>query len=516
MRKAIAALLVLAGLGAAGILADQAVERDRDYRRLILQGDEALTRGQTFVAIEAYSGAIALKRGSMLAYLKRGEAHQRRGDTPEILSASLRDLRTAADLDPGSTRTLEKLGDVNLQLRRFANAAESYEAYIRLAGRRDGGQANGRGLVGRAVVGAAPGAEAVGGAFQHQAHGGRDRTQQAVVLRDDHSPEVFYKLGLASRGDGRLTRAISALQQAVALNASFHEAHYVLGLCLNDREQIAEARAAFERAIALAPAFIPAREELAELYRLQNRARDELEQLNALFALDPAKSERLIAVGLAHLRAGNRELAVVTLGRAAELFPDTPGVYAALGQVWLEAAEERGDPSDLRKALGALEPVATQTAATSETLGHFGRALVLAGQHARAELVFRQASQRFPTDPDVLPHLAAVAQRLGHLDEARQALVRYSALVDEDRERASQAVRIADLSMALSDAAAAVAWYQKSEALGGSDVALLIRLADAQAKAGQIDEARATAARALQKDPADASARSLARRLQAR
>ena len=170
----------------------------------------------------------------------------------------------------------------------------------------------------------------------------------------------------------------------------------------------------------------------------------------------------------------------------------------------------------MRKALGALEPVATQTAATSETLGHFGRALVLAGQHARAELVFRQASQRFPTDPDVLPHLAAVAQRLGHLDEARQALVRYSALVDEDRERASQAVRIADLSMALSDAAAAVAWYQKSEALGGSDVALLIRLADAQAKAGQIDEARATAARALQKDPADASARSLARRLQAR
>ncbi len=465
VRKAIAALLVLAGLAAAGILADQAVERDREYRRFIVQGDEALSLGQTFVAIEAYSGAIALKRDSMLAYLKRGEAHQRRGDTPEMLSAALRDLRTAAELDPGSTRTLEELGDVNVQLRRFANAAENYEAYIRL---------------------------------------------------DDHSPEMFYKLGLASRGDGRLTRAISALQQAVALNAGFHEAHYVLGLCLKDREQLADARAAFERAIALAPAFIPAREELAELYRLQDRARDELEQLNALFALDPAKAERLIAVGLAHLRAGDRELAVVTLGRAAELFPDTPGVYAALGQVWLEAAEERGDPSDLRKALEALEPAATQTAASSETLGHFGRALVLAGQHARAELVFRQASQRFPTDPDVLPHLATVAQRLGHLDEARQALVRYSALVDEDRERALQAVRIADLSMALSDAASAVAWYQKSETLGGSEVAVLVRLADAQAKAGQIDEARATAARALKKNPADASARALARRLQAR
>ena len=119
VKKVVAGIIVLAGLAAAGILADQAVERDREYRRLIVQGDEALGRGQTFVAIEAYSGAIALKRGSMLAYLKRGEAHQRRGDTPETLTAALRDLRTAAELDPGATRTLEKLGDVNVQLRRL-------------------------------------------------------------------------------------------------------------------------------------------------------------------------------------------------------------------------------------------------------------------------------------------------------------------------------------------------------------------------------------------------------------
>ena len=465
MKKIIAAIVVLAGLAAAGILADQAVERDQEYLRLIKQGDDALGRGETFVAIEAYSEAIAIKRGSMPAYLKRGEAHQRRGDTPDMLAAALRDLRTANQLEPSSTRALEKLGDVNVQLRRFANAAENYEAYIRL---------------------------------------------------DDRSADIFYKLGLASRGDGRLGRALSALQQAVKLNPSFHEAHYVLGLCLKDREQFPEARAAFDRAIALSPAFIPAREELAELYRLQARTRDELEQLNALFALDPAKPERLIAVGLGHLRAGNRELAVVTLGRAAELFPETPGVYAALGQVWLEAAEDSGDPSDLRKAVEALEPIATQTTASSETLGHFGRALMLSGEHARAEMALRQASQRFPIDPDVLPHLAAVAQRLGHLDEARQALVRYSVLVDEDRERASHAVRIGDLSMKLNDAVSAAAWYQKSEALGTGDTSLLVRLADALAKTGQLDQARTTVQRALEKDPADVAARALARRLQAR
>ena len=465
MKKVLAAIIVLAGVAAAGILADQAVERDREYRRLIVQGDDALSRGQTFVAIQAYSEAIALKRGSMLAYLKRGEAHQRRGDSPETLAAALRDLRTAADLDPSATRTLEKLGDVNMQLRRFANAAENYEAYIRL---------------------------------------------------DDRAAPIFYKLALASRGDGRLTRAVSALLQAVTLDPDFHEAHYVLGLCLKDRGELADARAAFERTIAISPAFIPAREELAELHRMEQRTRDEIEQLDALRALDPGKPERLIAVGRAHLRAGNHELAVMSLGRAAERFKEYPGVYAALGQVWLQAAEERGDPSDLRKALEALEPVATQSTASSETLGMYGRALMLSGRYAEAEAVFRQASQRFPTDPEMLPYYASVAQRLGHLDDARQALVKYSILVDQDREEAVHAARIADLSMQLDDAASAVAWYEKSDALRASDASMLARMADAQSRVGQLDNALATIKRAQEKDPNHPLVRSVARRLQAR
>ena len=465
MKKFVAAIIVLAGVAAAGTLAEWTVEREREYLRLIDEGDAALSRGQAFVAIEHYSGAIALKPESMLAYLKRGEAHQRRGDTRETLSAALRDLRTAADLDPGATRTLEKLGDVNMQLRRFRNAAENYEDYIAL---------------------------------------------------DNHAAPIFYKLALASRGDGNLARAISALQDAVKLNPSFHEAQYVHGLCLKDRNQLDAARVAFDRAIALSPAFMPAREELAELHRLQGRPRDEIEQLAALHALDPNQPERLIALGRAHLRAGSRDVAVITLGRAAERFKEYPGVYAALGQVWLEAAEERGDPSDLGKALEALAPVAAQATASSETLGMYARALALANRHAEAKAVFKQAAERFPIDPEVLPHFASVAQRLGHLDEARQALVTYSVLVDEGRHKAVHAARIADLSMQLNDAAAAAVWYQKSDALRASDASLLARMADAQWRAGQTDKALATLTRAIEKDPTHPLVRSVSRRLQAR
>lgn len=465
MKTLVGGGLILAGLAVAAVLANQTVERDREYRRLIVQGDDALSSGQTFVAIEAFSGAIALKRGSMLAYLKRGEAHQRRGDTPETLAAALRDLRTAADLDPGATRALEELGDVNFQLHRYANAAERYEAYLRL---------------------------------------------------DDHSAVVFYKLALASRGNGGVTRAISALQQAVALNPSFAEAHYVLGLCLRDRDQPQEARAAFEQAVALSPALMPAREELADLHRLQGQTREEIEQLEALATLDPGRAERLIAVGRAYLHAGNRGMAVTALGRAAERFQKHPGVYAALGEVWLKAAEDHGDPTDVRKALEALEPVASQSTATSEVLGLYGKALMLSGQPDQAEQAFRQAAERFPTDPNILPQLAAVAQRLGHFEDARQALVRYLVLVDDDADKAPHAARIGDLSLQLNDAPAAVTWYEKAEALTPTDVSLLARLADAQAKMGRVEDAQATITRALAKDPANVQARTIARRLQVR
>jgi tetratricopeptide (TPR) repeat protein len=462
VKRVIGGLLLVSGLALGAVFAHQAVQRDREYRRLVAQGDDALSRGQAFVAIEAFSGAIALKRASMLAYLKRAEAHQHRGDSVETLTAALHDLRTAAGLDPAATRVQEELGDVNFRLHRYTNAAESYESYVRL---------------------------------------------------DDRSAPVFYKLALASRGDQRLTQAISALQAAIRLNPSFAEAHYVLGLCFKDRGQFAEARSAFEYAISISPVLIPAREELADLYRMQRDTREEIEQLEALAVLDPARAERLIAVGLAYSRAGNPDVAVMTLGRAAERFHDYPGVYAALGQVWLDASEDRGDPAALRKALEALEPVARQSSATSEILGLYGRALALNGQNDLAEQAFKDASQRFPTDSGVLPQLAAVAERLGHLEDARQALVRYSVLVDDDRDEAAHTRRIADLSLALDDPVAAVDWYGKSAALSAPDAETLAHLADAQSRAGQVDAALATLDHAIAKDPENPAVRAVRRRL---
>ena len=62
----------------AAVLVWADVRQEREFRRLLAAGDDALATGQTFNAIEAFSGALALKPSSMLAHLKRGDTYRRR------------------------------------------------------------------------------------------------------------------------------------------------------------------------------------------------------------------------------------------------------------------------------------------------------------------------------------------------------------------------------------------------------------------------------------------------------
>jgi tetratricopeptide (TPR) repeat protein len=301
VKRSVIVMVVLAATAAGGTVAYLAAARERDYRSLLARGDAALSDDQTFAAIESYSGAIALRGDSMLAHLRLGETYQRRGDLDE----ATREFRTASALDPTATRPLEELGDVQYQLQRYGRAAEAYERFQQL---------------------------------------------------DDRSPRVSYKLAVARYRDGNVDSAITTLEQAIRLNDRMADAYYLLGMCLREKRRVGEALKAFKQAVRYQPDAIPAREELAELYRAMDRSRDELEQLEVLAGLDRDHVERQVSVGLAQARAGHGDQAVVTLVSALERAPDQTQIYGALGHVWLEMVPGRSDA--LRKALEALEHTA--------------------------------------------------------------------------------------------------------------------------------------------------------------
>ncbi len=305
-RTALVALLVsVAALLA--FAAWQGVVREREFRRLMAEGDQALATDQTFPAVEAFSGAIALKSDSMIAYLKRGETYRRRGEA----GAALRDLRAAARLDPAATRPLELLGDINASLERYANAAESYEAFVRL---------------------------------------------------DDRSPRVLYKLGLARFRLGQAQAALAPLTLAASNDdpsaglkpAEIAATHYLRGLCLRGLNQPSEAATALEAAIRLDPGLTAAREELADVCTALRRDKEAATQLEALAAFEPARVERHVAVALAYARGGQHDLAVLTLRRAAADRPESNNLFTAIGRIWLEVADVQHDPR--RRPQGPRSP----------------------------------------------------------------------------------------------------------------------------------------------------------------
>jgi tetratricopeptide (TPR) repeat protein len=461
MNRSVIGAIAVSALVVAAVLAWNAAYQEREYRRLIAVGDEALSRDQTFVAIEAFSGAVALKRDSMLAYLKRGQTYSRRRE----LDSALRDLREAVRLDPTAPQPLELLGDVNAEMQRYERAAELYRRFVTL---------------------------------------------------DDRAPRVLYKLALTYYRDGQVPAAIEPLRQAVAIDPRLAEAHYLLGMCLRERRTYEDAIRALTQAIEINPGLSAAREELGDLYLSRGRVREGLEQFEALAALEPSRVERQVGLSLAYARVGRSEAAIAALGRAAERHPDEPLVLASLGRVWLESAERQQNPAALAKAMEALQQAVRTGEPSTDTLALYGRALLLAGNIQAAEQILQQATARLPVDPRALLDLAGAAERLGHLSVQRQALVQYVSLAGDDGAPGARSARIAELALRMNDAASAAAWAQRSITLGNADTLPLTLLADAQVRLKDYRAARQTVTRALGRDPGNASLLRLQRRIPAR
>ena len=461
MRRTLVAVVFVAVAGVAGALAYSALANERSFERRMVEGDQDVAADRHFQAIEAYSGAIALKPDSMLAHLKRGAVYQGLGE----FDAALRDLREAVDLDPNALLAIELLGDVNTSLSRADRAIERYEAYIAL---------------------------------------------------DERSARVHYKLGLSRYRAGRIEPAVVALQQALKLEPTMGEAHYVLGLVLRDQNKLMAARHSLEEAARRSPASQTSpREALAEVYGLEGEHAKAINELEALAALDTTRADRLVAVGLAQARAGREDAAVVTLSRAVDRFPDAPQAYAALGHVWLTGAERRGDRVALNKAIEALQLAANRSDASSDTFSELGRAWLLAGDRLAAERALRQAVARVPVPPEAYLQLADVTSRDGRMQDARDALIKYASLVGDEKPLASVSTRIADFSMQLGDPSLAVRWFQRAIDEAGPSVSLQLRLADAAWKSGDLPRAHQIVDEALAADPANQLLQQMKRRLPA-
>jgi tetratricopeptide (TPR) repeat protein len=444
VKRLLGGVALVALVGAVVSLSDR-LERERLYRQLLADGERALRSGQSPVALEAFSGAIALRRDSMVAYYRRGEAYR----DERQYDRAVRDLQRARELAPDAPQPLIALGKLYDARGEPARAAEWYA--------------------------------------------------QAADRLHDGDPGLLYSLALARYRAGAPMAARDPLRRALAKDDAMPEAHYLLGLVYSDAHQIEDAIASLERAIRLRPALMPAREELAELHRRAGQAGEELRHLRALAELDPQRDRR-IAVALAEARDDRFADALVTLGAASAGLPADSRIDLALGRVRLAQAERTGDSMAIGEARAALERALGGTARRSEGLALYGRALYLSGDVAGAERILLEAIATSPVDPEAFEFLADAAERLGHPGVARDALLDVNALEGSTAPpelRAARARRIGALSLAKGDPQTALEFLNHAIAAGHADAQTLGLVARARWQTGDPDGAREALGRAL-------------------
>jgi len=448
VKRALILTAVVVAVSAAAVLVVQ-IEREHQYRELLSSGEQALRDGNGYLAIELFSGALALRPDSVVAYYRRGEAYRALRHFDEAIS----DWTDARRLAPDAPEPLVALGELYDQRNQPAMAAERYA--------------------------------------------------DAADLLKDEDPGLLYALGLARYRAGSTAAALAPLQLAVARNDTMAEAHYLLGLVYQDVGDTDRAIASLERAIDIMPRLTAAREELVGLYRVTGRTADEFLQLQSLALLEP-QTDRQIAIALAQARRGDFAIALSTLRDAGAVASADSRVDLAIGRVYLMQAERTRDPAAARQARVALEAALGGTARRSEGLALLGRAEYLAGEYETAERVLKEAVATTPADLQAFDFLADAAERLAHYLVARDALLNLDLLeantVPADR-RTARLRRLGALSLAGGDHEAAVRFLSRAVDAGRSDASTLALYAGALWESNRRQDAEAILARAESADP---------------
>jgi tetratricopeptide (TPR) repeat protein len=175
------------------------------------------------------------------------------------------------------------------------------------------------------------------------------------------------ELGLALQRLGRHAEALLPFQHAEALDPQDFDAYLHAGRSLMQLSRIDEARARFQaaalrepqcaavwealgeshvqdqefrqaeeclrRAIALGGESVSAWNHLARMLQAAGRPQEAVEAYEAVLALDPACAEALMNLATVRQGLGNLPAAAALLERAAELCPEEPQIYNALGNV---------------------------------------------------------------------------------------------------------------------------------------------------------------------------------------
>jgi putative PEP-CTERM system TPR-repeat lipoprotein len=328
-------------------------------------------------------------------------------------------------------------------------------------------------------------------------------------------------------GSGRLKEAASAAEAFRQSEPRSPLPENVLGYIASRTEGPEAARKHFRRALELDPAFSPAAINIAQTYRAAGNLAQARAELDGFLGREPDSLPALIA--RAELEEGKDKVA--WLERARAVPAKTPDLKLPLVRLLIDAGAakealalatqlQRDAPNDWRAeaALGdaqlATEDVATavatykrvvdMTSGAPMALLAYAGALETSGDKENARLTLERALAAMPTDRRLQTQYVSFCARNGKLEDGL-AFARDLATGRNDPKAAGFVAELAEAGGRFEDAR--FAWQQAVENGGGPE--FVRRLAQSQARSGDLAGARSTVAKLVAADPGDRDARFL-------
>jgi len=234
---------------------------------------------------------------------------------------------------------------------------------------------------------------------------------------------------------------------------------------------------------------------LADAFLADSQRARALEHLRRAVELEPGYVPALLDYGVALAQDGQADRADRQFRRALELKPAETRAWFSLGL----SAQARGRLEEAERAYRlALEPPGEDTPLVTRQLGIV---ILLRGDARGGLALLRRAAALTPADPRSHLVLAQALERVpGHDAEAADELRAALRLAPDDREALNELAWLlatsADPGLQRGSEAESLA-ARLASLTGGRDPNLLDTQAAAQARAGRMDAARATARRAL-------------------
>ena len=262
---------------------------------------------------------------------------------------------------------------------------------------------------------------------------------EAAAKALPNSSEAHRILGVAYRATARLADSIRHLENAVRLAPAGERARVTLGDTLAEAGQLAEAERVLRETIATLPKSGEARWALARVYERMNRGLEAIATLEEAAALTVVAGKHALYWRIAELahRHQDYDRVVAALTHRARLLPNEGHAHKDLGLAHLRIG--RSDEALIELLTATLLGVED-----SETLTAVGQIHLGAERFDAAEPVLRAAIAQDPKNAQARYAMGMTLTRSGRADEAKLHLdefqrLRSAALSEQQRQFEQQA-----------------------------------------------------------------------------